>query len=173
MSILLDELRAKKLPAEMIQQLENLPPSLTLRRIVYYPAAPDIVRQKRGAFNGHFRAEFLKHVGGTCARNLRDMGLDDAAIDRMRHEGVLSTHNAAAANCTVDHILSLSKGGDNNLDNLMLLPLGLHKLKNNLEDAQPATSIKQSEVITIVPKTPGDKVPFILNGYTRSKALVS
>lgn len=171
MNEMLDKLR-NKISAQLMDQLENLPGSLTLKKIPYYRAGEHVVKQRRGAFNGTLRAQFLQHVGLTQGNALREMGLDDETIDSMRFEGRISTHEPETAHCTVDHILSLNFGGNNEFDNLVLLPKYYNDLKNELEMAQ-LTTAQQSYVITIVPARQGDKVPFIQNGYTRAKAFTA
>jgi len=170
MNDLLKELKGR-ISEELMARLENLPGSLTLKRIPYYRAGEHVLDKRRADFKKHLRADFLRHVGATQETALRNMYLDDETINLMKQDGKISTHDAETAFATVDHVLSLNLGGNNDFKNLMLLPQEWNETKNDLEIAQ-FTNAPQSEIITIVPKSEGDPVPFIPAGYAR-KALVS
>lgn len=171
MSPLIDDLYGI-VPDGMLKELEKLPASLTLVRLAYYRASKDVVAGRRGAFKARLKSRFLQHVGNTERPKLLAMGMTDKLIERMRLDGEIWTHEPAAALCTVDHILSLNLGGNNEFSNMVLLPAHYNDLKNRLEAAQFPRGVHDN-IITIVPADPADKVPFIPGGYRRPQKVLT
>ncbi|MCB1538296.1 MAG: hypothetical protein H6865_03570 [Rhodospirillales bacterium] len=168
MNPLLTELEGR-IPADLFNALATLPPSLALARIAYKRATPDTVRQRRGAFST-IKSEFLQYMANHHAENLRAMNLTDQSIEAMRLYGMFPQNRPGERmDMSVDHKRSLSMGGDNGFDNLMLLPDRFNALKDELEKAQRSdTTNTQASLITILPADPGDQIPFIPGGFAKA-----
>ncbi len=167
---LADELKAlvPALGPALSRAIGALPPSLALKKIAYYRVSSDIVLQKRAAFR-KLKSDFLRFLGQHNGEDLRMMGLNDYAVERMRDHGRMPANNPGEQmDCTVDHILSLNFGGLNTIDNLMLIPGRVNMLKNDIERAQ-FSAAPYAHVITIVPAIPDARVPYIPGGFQKAQ----
>lgn len=168
MNPLLEEI-APLCTSDFFNELAALPASLTLVRIRYYRAGPNVVEPKRAVFSKVVKPEFLRYLAQNHAADLKAMGLTATAIATMDEHGEFPRNNPGEQlDCSIDHILSLNFGGSNDFDNLTLLPRRINEIKEQLETLQAGTGSK-GDIITIVP-THAAKVPFIEGGFQRAKA---
>lgn len=158
---------------DMFNFAASLPPSLEFVQIPLRLTDTEQVARLRKRFDKASRRRNLyRLLGGLYAPQLQAMGIGNPQIDRMVQEGLRPKSPAGEPlDFTIDHMLSLSLGGTNEITNLCLLPGKLNHLKNILERLQierPRGAAKDGLLTTIMPRMAGEyreQVPFIEGGY--------
>ncbi len=159
---------------DMFNFAAALPPSLEFVQVPIKIIPPSRVRNLRTKFRlaPSIKKNFFIWLGTSYATELQSMGIHHFQIDEM----VLNGHRpkdpyGQRLDFTIDHILSLSLGGTNQLPNLCLLSGKINHLKNILEHTQiedPRGAAKDGLLTTIMPRLTGNircPVPYIEGGY--------
>lgn len=174
--------------------LKDLPPGFKLTPVLYTRVSREDAHEIDTEFTVT-RPRFLSFLGERHSDQLRAMGLDDHAINRMKKGLDPVDANNKAFYLNVDHIIERAGSGTlvkvksrdpdctccevsvspvNHFGNLMLLPGQIHAAKNRLNEIQGMRSIKEGEsrwILMMIPECPGDKPRFVTPPLPQSHPL--
>ncbi len=191
-----DEIRrqAEQDARDFEQILKDVPPGFRLAPVLY----TRVTREEAYDLNTEFttiRPRFLSFLAEQHAAHLRNIGLDEHAIGRMRKGLDPLDANNKAYYLNVDHIIERGGSGNlasvksrdpdctqctdpvspvNHFGNLMLLPGQIHAEKNKLNEIQGMRSLKGGSsrwILMLVPECPCDKPRFITAPLPKSHPL--
>lgn len=115
--------------AQFFQKIEEMPLGYELNFVLFKKQTPRGNKKLRRTFNRKVLSEFLKYLSFTKVERLKQMGLTNDDIEKMKM-GIYPSHKSVKGDCypiiNVEHIIPLSGGGNNSFDNLYLVPISVN-----------------------------------------------
>ena len=165
--------------------LRDMPNGFCLKPIKYTKIEPKQNDKIRREFVTQVREDFLKFLANNHSEKLFALGITKHGIKQMKNGSDPENKNGVPYNLNVDHKIDISGSGSklhkkkidslmptdngktflpNHFSNLILLPNGLHDLKNWLINLQKASKTKIGQsiwVLTMVPETVSGRSGFV------------
>ncbi len=167
--------------SKLKQILSKIPSGFSLGQTMYTRISKEQNQKIAAEFSNYVRPRFLMHLAENQSNSLRELGLCEHSINRMKSGLAPADKNRAFYNLTVDHIIERSGSGElgynkdydkkttkymkptykvNHFANLILIPDSIHNgIKNAINKTQnlPSSELGQSQWYTTLIPTNNNK----------------
>ncbi|MEM8832952.1 MAG: hypothetical protein AAGB32_00275 [Pseudomonadota bacterium] len=131
----------------------KLPPAFEWTKVTAKKTSPKTVKRLRKKFGQPSKTRTrYRYFAEKYGDELLEMGVSFYQLDRMLDPGIRpKSIRGETLDISFDHMHSLFLGGNNDLDNLCLVPNIYNHFKNVLEKLQYRESPRLTEILTIMP----------------------
>lgn len=167
--------RATEDQQQFEQMIKEVPKGFRLVPVLYSRIEPQAKADLTQEYSFHVRPRFLKFLAENHAEELKELGICDAGVERMRQGLDPANEKGEPYSVNVDHIIERNGSGvwgaqkesdpdqpgfqpkyhPNHFGNFILLPEKIHAFKNSLNDLQHAseTPLGQNKwILMMVPE---------------------
>lgn len=149
----------------ILEEIRVLSPYMRVARIPHLHVPFKQQKELRRDFDDSVKIDFIRWIGWQKEKELKDtFCLDDSQINTICRNGRISGPQLPVKlnMCSIDHIVPLSVGGQNNFSNLCIIPDWINLIKANFQKSYHSSHPSDQNVHVLVPVRDKDgRFPFI------------